>query len=442
MLGFAGTRRWVYPQAIDGRFQRLRRVAFVVLQLILFGVPWISLNGSPAMRLDLPGRRLYLVGSMYTPSDAILLLMILLLLAFALFFFTSLLGRVWCGYACPQTVFLESFIHPIERWIEGERTTRIRRDRESWSIDRIWRKGAKWGLFALVSVAAAFAFIGFFVDPRLLVSGRASAEAYGWAAVIAGIAFLDFAWFREQFCTYLCPYARFQSVLTDSDSLLVGYDPSRGEPRGGASARHEGRCVACDKCVSVCPAGIDIRDGFQLECIQCARCVDACASVMNKLGHETLVQYTTLARAEGTRSRRFRPRVAAYSALLTALAASLLFLVSSRVPIEASVQRAPGSLFTRDDDGFVRNTYILRVTNNSGAPGALAFHVHVAGLPEAEVICDDIELRSAESRALPLVIRVPAGTVIPRTVPIKVHVSTPNESVTLDATFKSGGSGV
>jgi cytochrome c oxidase accessory protein FixG len=441
MLGFAGTRRWVYPQAIDGRFQRLRRVAFILLQAILFGLPWLSMGGAPAIRLDLPGRRLFLAGAMYTPADTILLLIVLLLLAFSLFFFTSLLGRVWCGYACPQTVFLESFIHPIERWIEGERTTRIRRDNGPWTLDRAWRKGARWGLFALVSVAAATAFMGFFVDPRLLLSGNASAEAYSVAAFFAFIAFLDFAWFREQFCTYLCPYARFQSVMTDSNSLLIGYDLERGEPRGGRVARTEGRCVACDKCVAVCPAGIDIRNGFQLECIQCARCVDACSSVMNKLGHETLVEYTTLARAQKRRTRVLRPRVVAYSALLTGLAASLLFLVATRVPIEASVQRAPGSLFTVDADGSVRNTYILRVTNNTSVREPLPFDVHVDGLPDAEVICAEMAIGSAESRSLPLVIRVPAGAVLPRTVPIRVHVSAPGRSVILDATFKTGGTG-
>lgn len=439
MLGFAGTRQWVYPQSVTGRWQRLRRAAFLLLHAWLFLTPWLSVGGNPAFRIDLPGRTLYAFGGVFTPRDTILLMLGVMFLAFTLFFVTSLWGRIWCGYACPQTVFLETLVRPIEQFIEGNRTTRMRRDQAGFSLDLAWRKAAKWTAFAAVALLVAGTFLSWFVDPRLVWTGRAPAGGYGVMAFFAFLMFVDFTWFREQFCTYVCPYARFQSVMTDADSLMVGYDGLRGEPRNPKLGKSEGRCVDCNKCVVVCPAGIDIRNGFQLECIQCARCVDACESVMGRLGHPTLVEYTTLRRARREPARKWRPRTAAYTTLLTGLAAAMTLVVVNRTPIEASVQRAPGSLFTVDDDGYVRNTYLLRVTNTSGSHAKVPYHVHVDGLPDAQVICDQVELASTESATLPLVVRVPARGMAHRTTPIRVRVISPTDTVKVDATFKSGG---
>jgi cytochrome c oxidase accessory protein FixG len=439
MLGFAHARQWVYPQAVTGRHQRTRRWTFLALHLVLFVTPWIPIKGHPALRFDLEARELYAFGGIFTASDTILLLLMLLFLAFALFFFTSLYGRLWCGYGCPQTVFLDAWIRPIERWIEGDWVKRRRRDQGPWTFDRAWRKAVKWGAFALVSVVASMAFMSFFAGAPELWTGRAGPTEYTLVAIFAAGWFLDFAWFREQFCNYLCPYARFQSALTDDQTLQITYDAARGEPRGGVSARTEGRCIACNKCVAVCPQGIDIREGFQLECIACARCVDACEDVMGRLGHESLVAYGTLAAAHAAKPRWIRPRTVAYATLLTGIAAAWTALILTRTPFEATVGRAPGTLFTLDDDGFVRNTYILRVTNNDPAPGTMPFHVSVEGMRGAEVVAQDIRLASTESAAVPLVIRVPSAPGMPRTIPLRVRVTSPQHHMLLDATFKTGG---
>ncbi|HEX6104680.1 MAG TPA: cytochrome c oxidase accessory protein CcoG [Gemmatimonadales bacterium] len=440
MIGFSGTREWVYPLAVDGRHQRLRRWTFLALHLVLFVTPWIMIEGHPALLFDLEDRRLYAFGAIFTAADTILMLLLLLFLTFALFFFTSLYGRLWCGYGCPQTVFLDAWIRPLERWIEGDRARRRHRDESGWTLDRIWRKGAKWSLFALVAFVTAMAFMSFFAGARELWTGRAGPVEYALVGIFTAGWFLDFVWFREQFCNFLCPYARFQSALTDADTLQISYDRVRGEPRGGgADAKVAGRCIACNKCAAVCPQGIDIRDGFQLECIACARCVDACEDVMGRLGHESLVRYSTLAADQGQRTRRIRPRTVVYAGLLTGLAAAWVALLLAHAPFEAGVSRAPGSLFTMDADGAVRNTYLLRITNNDPSTDPIPFEVRVEGLPGAEVVAQDVSLGSTESRTLPLVIRVREGSTLPRTVPIKVRVSSPRSEMVLDATFKSGG---
>jgi cytochrome c oxidase accessory protein FixG len=438
MLGFAGTRNWVYVQHIDGRFQRIRRWTFLVLHLILFGLPWLKVAGSPALLFDLPARRLYAFGATFTASDTVMLLIILLFLAFALFFFTALFGRLWCGYACPQTVLLDAWVHPVERWIEGERTTRIRRDRGGWTWDRLWRKAAKWSLFALAAFVVSMSFMSFFTPARELWALQAGTASYALVAFFTGVWLLDFAWFREQFCNFLCPYARFQSVMVDDATLTVTYDEARGEPRGGVTAKQDGRCIDCNKCVVVCPTGIDIRNGFQLECIGCARCVDACTAVMGRFGHATLIGYGNLAGLQGARTRFWRPRTVGYAALLLVLTAGLLGLLATRVPFDAHVARTPGSLYTLDPDGYVRNTYLLRISNNvAGDP--VAFTLSVDGLEGAEIVAPFLELASAEGRTVPIAVRVPARLATARTLPVRVRVGSRAGERVLATTFKTAG---
>jgi cytochrome c oxidase accessory protein FixG len=438
-FGFAGTRRWVYPQSIDGRFQRLRRWCFVGLHLLLFATPWIRVGGYPALRVDLPQRQIHVLGAIYTANDTILLLLLLLFLAFSLFFFTSLFGRLWCGYGCPQTVLLDTWVRPVERWIEGAHTTRRRRDQGPWSWDRVWRKAAKWSWFAIAATVVSMAFMSLFAGARELWTGNAGRVEYTLVAVFAAGWFLDFAWFREQLCNYVCPYARFQSALTDDNSLMDIYDAPRGEPRGGRSAKLDGRCVDCFKCVSVCPQGIDIRNGFQLECINCARCVDACTDVMGRLGFGSLVEYGTLAQISGAPRRWLRPRVVIYAGLMTALVATAVLTVVNRVPFEAAVSRMPGSLFTVDADRSVRNTFLLRLANNANTGAPLAFQVRLEGLPGAELTVPELTLATAESRIVPLVVRLPADRAARRTLPLRLRVTAPVGERVLETTFKTGG---
>lgn len=439
MLGFATKRKWIYEQKVTGPWQRLRKATFTLLHVFLFVTPWIMVRGNPALLIDLPNRRLFAFGAIFTAADTIFLLLLLLFLAFSLFFFTSLFGRLWCGFACPQTVFLDTWIRPFEEWIEGDWVHRRKRDQGPWTFDRAWRKAAKWSGYLAIALLIAMAFGSFFAGARELWSGRASPLEYSIVGIFTAVWFLDLAWFREQFCNYLCPYARFQSALTDADTLLVQYETPRGEPRGGPDAKEAGRCIECNKCVFVCPQGIDIRDGFQLECIACARCIDACDIVMSKLGHETLIDWSSQAEVAGGKARRLRPRTMVYAGLLTSIAAAGLTLLAARAPFDAAVQRAPGSLFVVDADGYVRNTYLLRVTNKEATAAPVPFHVEVKGIPAEDVIVQDVRLSTTESLTFPMVIRMKASADLPRTIPLQVQVSSPTKAVTLDATFKTEG---
>lgn len=435
--GMSGTREWVYPQSVQGTFTRLRRWTFLLLHVALFVAPWITVKGHPLLLIDLPHRRFHLVGAIFTPADTIFLVLLLLFLAFSLFFFTAIFGRIWCGYACPQTVFLESWIRPLEQWSEGDRTQRKRRDAGAWTFDKAWRKATKWGAFLAVSVLLGMAMTSIFAGARPLWTGQASLTSYAFVAIFAAFWFVDFTWFREQFCIYVCPYARFQSALTDDESLLISYDEPRGEPRG-AKRGPEGGCIACQKCVVVCPQGIDIREGFQLECIQCARCIDACESVMSRFDQPTLVRYSSIATDEGKPSRPFRPRTLVYGGLLTTLTAAAMVLLLGRVPFEASVNRAPGSLYTVDADGFVRNTFLLQITNKESAEGTVAYQVALDGLDDAELTMSALTVAPEESRTIPFVVRLPAASAGARTIPFTVRIESPSGALLLPTTFKTG----
>jgi len=439
MVGFSGTREWVEVQSIRGKFTTIRRWTFLALHLILFVMPWVKVGGHPALLIDLPARQVYAFGQIFTAADTLLLLIILLFLTFTLFFFTSLYGRLWCGYACPQTVFLETWIRPLEMWIEGDRSTRLRRKRQGLSFGLVWRRGLKWLVFVIVAFVVSMAFVSYFAGAKDLWTASGGAGEYSIVGSFTFLFFWDFVWFREQFCNYLCPYARLQGALTDDETVQVTYFPERGEPRGGKAAAKDGRCIDCNKCVIVCPAGIDIRDGFQLECIACSRCIDACTGVMEQLGHKTLVGLSSVAEMQGKdRPRKIRPRTVVYAGMLTGLIAVGLTLIGNRVPFEASVNRAPGSLFTVDDDGTIRNTYLLKVTSNDPSPEPVRYEVRVEGLEGAEVVAPELELGSTESRTLPLVVRVPYSDGMARTIPIQVHVTSPSGELSLEATFKTG----
>ncbi len=438
MMGsVARAREYVYAASVRGTWQKVHRVSGVLLQIILFATPWLIIGGHPAILIDLPHRRLFLFGQIFGATDTIFLVILGLFLAFSLFFLTALFGRLWCGYLCPQTVFLEEWVRRIEIWIEGERGQRKARDQAPLSFDKAWRKAAKWSAFLALAFVVSMTLVSYFAPARELWTGAAGSVSYGFVLAFTGVLYWDFAWFREQLCNFLCPYARFQGALTDDHSLVIAYDDKRGEPRMNKGG---GACIDCNKCVVVCPAGIDIRDGYQLECIACARCIDACESVMAKRHTlPSLVQYTTQARTEGRETRFLRGRTFVYAGLLSTLVLAFGLLVRSHTTIDASVARAPGTTFTVDEDGGVRNTFLLRVMNNhpdlDGQPDA--FHVTVNGLPEAEVTVEDLHLDEMESATVPLVVRVPRPELLDRTVPIQVHITSPSDEVHIETTFKT-----
>ncbi|MFT4623752.1 MAG: cytochrome c oxidase accessory protein FixG [Myxococcota bacterium] len=436
-----GTRVWVYPRDIPGGFHKLHRWTSAALHVVLFVVPWLSIGGKRVLHIDVAGRRVWALGQMFTAADGVLLMLMGLLAAFLLFFFTSLFGRLWCGFACPQSVFLINWVLPVEQWIEGIWKQRIKRDGKGFTVSTTGLKATKFTAFAAIAFLLSMGFMGFFSDPAELWTLRAGSTSYGVVAFFTGLWFLDFAYAREQVCNYICPYARFQGALMDEQSLTITYDVGRGEARGGKGAARDGRCLDCNWCVQVCPQGIDIRDGFQLECIACGRCVDACTAVMAKASPstETLISYGTIAEQQGRDRRTVRFRTALYAALLTGLAAAFLGVLLTRAPFEVTVNRAPGSLFQIDGD-LVRNTFLVHLTNTADAERAYSFDVE--GLDDAVVTMPAVTLGPYETRMIPLAVQLARDRVTERTYPLHVHVDDGHGAVTWETTFKTPGPGV
>jgi cytochrome c oxidase accessory protein FixG len=441
MAIFSGSRQWVYPQFINGTFYKLRWWVSVALHLFLLVVPWIQIGGNPAVRIDLPGRRVYLIGQVFTAADGFFIALLGLFAAFMLFFATALLGRVFCGYVCPQTILLTSWVRPIEKFFEGDRAERKRRDAGPWTFDKIRRKGGKWATFALASLFVSMAFGQWFAGAWELWTLQAGPIDYALVGIFSLVWFGDFAWFREQACNYLCPYARFQGALTDRHSLIISYDVPRGEPRTKGKAQgHKGGCIDCNKCVVVCPQGIDIRDGFQLECIACGLCIDACTTVMGKFDHPTLVRYSTEARDQGQTTKLLRPRTVVYAALLTAIGGIMLAMLVVHSPLEAQIARAAGTHYALDHDGFVRNTYMLRVANNATNGAPTDYTVAVEGLDDVQVQYQSITLAPSESRTVPIIVRLPVDRA-PTNAPIHFVIASEQDRVRLAANFAGPGDG-
>lgn len=346
---------------VRGRFRSLRHGANAILVAILIGVPWIRIAGEPLVLLDLPARRFHVFGLVIVPQELYLLWLLIVGAALALFLFTALGGRVWCGWACPQTVFTDLYAISA-RWIQGWRGMVAPKHVAAW------RKVATHALWLLVSAVVGFHLVAYFVTPGELLNrlaGNSSAGAARSFVVFASlVAYVDFVFVKQAFCTTLCPYARFQSVLFDRDTLVVGYDARRGEPRGKRGTT-EGDCVDCGLCVQVCPTNIDIRDGLQLECITCTQCIDACNGVMERVGREAnLIGYRSLSSLdEGRAARVLRPRVVVYGALLAAFVASFVVVLAQRNPMDLMVTHNREALFGRAADGRYGNAFTLRVEN-------------------------------------------------------------------------------
>ncbi len=388
-LGDRGQRMWLYPLRVAGRFVKARTaVAYVLITLLLIA-PWIDVLGHPAMHFDIPNRRFYFWGLTLFATDANYLMFLFGGFIFSIFFFTALLGRVWCGWACPQTVFLESVIRPIEQLIEGQPSQRKKLDAAPWSKEKVLKKVLKFSAFLVVSGAIATTFTAYFLGRDGVLEAQADPFSHpvGTTIFIAMTAVLmfDFGWFREQTCIVACPYGRFQSVLMDADSLTIAYDAGRGEPRGKPSDKGAGDCIDCKKCVVVCPTGIDIRKGIQMECVNCTACLDACDSIMDKLGRERgLIRYTSLNALEGKKLRLLRPRVIAYALALVAIGVGFTTAVSMREPVEIAVTRMTNAPFVVLPDGRVQNMMTLRISNKTAEPRTFA--VAVVDPPQGEAV--------------------------------------------------------
>jgi cytochrome c oxidase accessory protein FixG len=357
-------------RTVEGRFRRLRWTADAALVAVLFAIPWIRVGGEPLVLLDVPARRFHVLGLVIFPQELYFLWLIVAGLALALFFFTTLFGRVWCGWACPQTVFTDLFA-AIARRIEGWRGPFRPAEVAAW------RRLATHAVLLAASAVIGFHVVGYFRSPYellpALADGRLSGASMGFLAATSLLAYADFVWVRQTFCRFLCPYARFQSVLFDRDTLVVGYDDGRGEPRG-KRGHAAGDCVDCGLCVAVCPTGIDIRKGLQLECIACTQCIDACDGVMQQTGRPAnLIGYRSLVSLTGERAVRIlRPRVALYGCLLAAVAIAFVLLLGQRLPMDLQVAHNREALASRSADGRLGNAFTLRIENRDRAPRSFA----------------------------------------------------------------------
>ena len=363
-----GSRYFLHPADAPGPFLRWRRLSGWALIVVYFILPWVPVNGYPALFLDVAHRRFHLFGWTLAAQDMWLLFFLVTGVGFSLFFITALLGRVWCGWACPQTVFLEHVFRRIERLLEGDAPQRRLLDAAPWTAAKGLRRGLKHALFLVASLAITHLFLAYFVSiPELWEFMRVAPgehwTAFAFVFLAAGVLYFNFAWFREQLCIVICPYGRLQSALTDEHSLVIGYDKQRGEPRGRLGTPDAGACVACNRCVQVCPTGIDIRHGLQLECIGCAACIDACDEVMIRVKRPTgLIRYDSLAGLTGGVTRWVRPRTIVYGILLFIGAAVATFAFSTVKPATFTVFRLGGAAYFVDRDS-VRNQFLVRVLN-------------------------------------------------------------------------------
>jgi cytochrome c oxidase accessory protein FixG len=411
-LDAQGRRLTVRVGDVSGRWTRLKRWGFAVLIAIYAAAPLIRLNGAPLVFLDILQRRFYLFGGTYNAQDAYLLWPFLAGGLLLLITLTTLWGRVWCGYACPQTVFLEGVFRRLERWVEGPKHAQLALARAPWSLRKLGLRALKHSLYVLAALAVAHIFLSYFVSLEqlrhwVLGDPREHWLAFTWMAAISGALYFNFAWFREQTCLILCPYGRLQSALTDDDTLTVSYDPGRGEPRGRKGTAGAGDCVNCFRCVDVCPTGIDIREGLQMDCVACAGCIDACDDVMLKLGRAPgLIRYESLNGLQGKDRQLLRPRLALYAGALALVAVMGGVFLRGRRPFEANLIRQQGLPYALDH-GVVRNQYLLHVVNKTSRGSRFRLELLLPPGAQGLVPVPELELQSLQSQRVPLDVSLP-----------------------------------
>jgi len=428
----------IHPRAVKGLFARWRWVFVFLTQIVFYGLPWLQWGERQAVLFDLSARRFYILGYVLYPQDFIYLTGLLVISALSLFLFTAVAGRLWCGFACPQTVYTELFLW-IERKVEGDRNARIRLDAAPMSPQKLARKGFKHLLWITLGVWTGFTFVGYFTPIRMLWA-EAFTLSFGpwewfWVNFYGLATYGNAGFLREQVCKYMCPYARFQSAMFDRDTLIVSYDAARGEPRGSRSRKADpavlalGACVDCSLCVQVCPTGIDIRQGLQYECIGCAACVDACDDVMDRMNYPRgLIRFTTLNGMARRWSRSqilrhvLRPRVLVYGAVLLALCVALLGSLVIRTPLKVDVVRDRASLSRIVAGGKLENVYRLQIMNATEQPQR--YRISAAGL-EGLVLASEAEVAvgPAESRWVAVRLQIPYGAAAPGSHPVHFNIA-------------------
>jgi cytochrome c oxidase accessory protein FixG len=414
--------RKIYARAVSGTFATWRWALVWFTQLVFYGLPWLTWNERQAVLLDLASRRFYIFGLVLYPQDFIYLTGLLVISAYALFLFTAVAGRLWCGYACPQTVYTEIFMW-VEQKIEGDRIQRMKLDEGPWTLQRVWRKSAKQAAWIGIGLWTGFTFVGYFTPIKVLAH-EALTLGFGpwewfWVLFYGFATYGNAGYMREQVCKYMCPYARFQSAMFDHDTLIISYDTERGEPRGSRSRKADikqlglGSCIDCGLCVQVCPTGIDIRKGLQYECIGCAACIDVCDDIIGKMNYpKGLIRYATQnSLKEHLRWRQIvqrviRPRVLVYTAILLLICAAFVASIALRSPFRVDVVRDRASLARLADEGRIENVYRLQIMNAAERPQR--YRVTVAGMPGIAVAGGgEVLVKAAEAHWLTLAVQVP-----------------------------------
>ncbi len=425
----------IHTRSFKGYFRRLRILGGALLFTLYFGTVWLNWGDRQAVFWDLSEKQFHVFGSTFWPQDLVLLSAILIICAFGLFFLTVLAGRVWCGYTCPQSVWMWVFMW-AEKVTEGDRNQRIKLDRAPMSAVKLLKRAQKHTLWLLISLATAVTFVGYFTPIRELVSNLVTMEvgkmALFWIFFFTAATYINAGWLREKVCLHMCPYGRFQSSMLDRDSLVITYDAARGESRGrrkrGADYRSEGLgdCIDCQMCVQVCPTGIDIRDGLQMECIGCAACIDACDSIMDRMGYDPgLIRYTSERELEGGGLRIIRPRMLGYAVVLLAMFVALSWFIISRPMLTLDIEKDRG-LFRYNAEGQIENSYVLKILNKSQQ--SQRYNISVSGLEGLQLSSTATGLvGSGERVELPVSVSVAPESLKTEVNTIRFHLWTGNE---------------
>ena len=408
-----GSRLFLHPADTRGRFTTARKLSALALIGLYLSLPWIKVGGYPAVFLDVAERRFHFFGWILAAQDIWLLFFLLTGVGFSLFFITALLGRVWCGWACPQTVFLEHVYRRVERWIEGDAHQRRLLDAAPFEGEKVFKRLLKHGVFVLLSAVIMNLLLAYFVSIPQLWSMMTVAPSEHWGAFLfvaisTAALYFNFAWFREQLCIVICPYGRLQSALIDDHSLVIGYDATRGEPRGKLNAPGAGHCIDCSRCVQVCPTGIDIRQGLQMECVGCTACIDACDDVMDKVKRPRgLIRYDSLNGFAGKATRWFRPRTFVYFVLFLIGAGVSTWALSTVQPGSLGVTRMQGAPYYVDSS-YVRNQFMVRLINKRNEP--IQFNVALVQAPagaEAKGFEQTMTIGPLGEELHPLIVQIP-----------------------------------
>lgn len=426
-----GKRKWIFPKKPSGRFYNARTIVSIILLAFLVAAPFIKVNGHQFLLLDFPNRHFILFGVPFGPHDFHLFVLAMISLIVFIVLFTAIFGRIFCGWACPQTIFMEMVFRKIEYWIEGDANEQRKLKAAPWTANKIFKKSLKHIIFFGISFFISNIFLAYIISMDKLiqiVTDPPSQHLSGLFAitVFSGVFYFVFSYFREQVCTLVCPYGRLQGVLLDQDSIVIAYDYKRGEPRGrmkkGDDFTNRGDCIDCHLCVDVCPTGIDIRNGIQLECVNCTACIDACDNVMDKIKRPRgLIRYASLRNIENKAKFKFTPRMMLYSTILVILVSVLTYLMANRTDFNVNILRTPGMLFQQQPDGTISNLYDLNIVNKTFDPVQMDIRL-LKPKGELKIIGSDLKLNPQQIVEAKFMILLPKESLTKMNTPVEIGI--------------------